>query len=241
LKAEVKSEDVRTDESSRALTVKTLIKRKADIAKVTDAGNTALHLAALSGDVEAVKILVDAGAKVKVENLFRWRPLHLAAYHNHPKALVTLAISENKTDHDFVLLLTMMFRLMSLAQEKPKVLSIMKQLLPVYRTDHLFHLALAKAFLREDYFDVASKTFDAAIDLNPANCEVSELEDVSHDGARCDGEGCNKTITGYKYTCSVCADIDFCHSCASVPQDSHPAEHKLLRAPSEKWVLTRGL
>jgi Ankyrin repeats (3 copies) len=51
-----------------------------------DAGNhTPLHLAALLGDVDTIKLLLKARGRVNATNNYRWTPLHFAVSQGHFK------------------------------------------------------------------------------------------------------------------------------------------------------------
>jgi ankyrin len=55
-------------------------------------GNTALHIAALAGQEEVVKLLVHCGADVNVRSQQGFTPLYMAAQENHYN-LVTFLLS----------------------------------------------------------------------------------------------------------------------------------------------------
>lgn len=55
-------------------------------------GNTALHIAALAGQEEVVKLLVHCGADVNVRSQQGFTPLYMAAQENH-HTLVTFLLS----------------------------------------------------------------------------------------------------------------------------------------------------
>lgn len=58
-----------------------LIEAGADLQrKNTDGGDSALHLAASDGWVEAVRVLLDGGAEIEARNDSGWTPLHWACF-----------------------------------------------------------------------------------------------------------------------------------------------------------------
>jgi ankyrin repeat protein len=70
--------------AGRSKLVAVLIEKGADIRARNDRGLTPLHAAAYTGDLDAVKLLVQAGADVNdAENIFKVTPLIVAAEENH--------------------------------------------------------------------------------------------------------------------------------------------------------------
>merc|ERR1719238_409165 len=56
---------------------------------------------------------------------------------------------------------------------------------------------------------------------------------VVHDGIGC--LMCRRApITGVRYKCSVCANVDFCEACVNKPTYSHNERHLLLRVPDSR-------
>ena len=71
--------------------VKTLLKKAADVNAAQGDGMTALHWAAMNGDVELTEMLVYAGANVRATTrLGAYTPLYLASQHGHAKVLQAL-------------------------------------------------------------------------------------------------------------------------------------------------------
>lgn len=62
-----------------------------DINKYLTSGATFLHQAILAGDVDAVRLLLEAGADPSVQDKTSNPPLHLACMHGHP-AIVRLLL-----------------------------------------------------------------------------------------------------------------------------------------------------
>ncbi len=66
-------------------------------------GDTPLHVAAIWGDVEAIKLLVKAGADINIPDSFKYTPLHQAALQKHKAAydaLISLGADPTIKDSD---------------------------------------------------------------------------------------------------------------------------------------------
>lgn len=73
-----------------AVTVRTLVAKRADVNATGVDGTTPLHWAVHHDNAELVELLVRAGADVKKENRYGVRPLWLAAVNGSPKVLALL-------------------------------------------------------------------------------------------------------------------------------------------------------
>ncbi len=60
-----------------------LIERGGNVTRHDLHGDTALHLAAVDGNLELVRMLVESGAKPETKNAFGNTPLHLASLNGH--------------------------------------------------------------------------------------------------------------------------------------------------------------
>lgn len=77
--------------SSSARIVKLLLDAGADKEqKTTTFGETALHLAATSGSVDVVKVLLASGASIEAQSHHLWRAIHYAFLYGHLLAVRTL-------------------------------------------------------------------------------------------------------------------------------------------------------
>ena len=71
--------------------VKFLISRKANVNLAEDVnGETALHCAAINGNVSMIELLMSKGARHDVRSKFECTPLHAAAYHGRKDAVASL-------------------------------------------------------------------------------------------------------------------------------------------------------
>jgi len=70
--------------------IKMLVAAGADVTKVDNRDNTALHHAAMRGDPEVIKALVEAGANLDAQNRQAWTPLMNACYWCKPDAAAAL-------------------------------------------------------------------------------------------------------------------------------------------------------
>jgi len=79
--------------------VKQILSKNSDKVNATCASldlETALHKAAEKGNIEIVKLLLENGAKIDVEDTEGWRPLHMAAWNGEQKVVKLLL--EKKAD-----------------------------------------------------------------------------------------------------------------------------------------------
>lgn len=81
---------VDSTKQERISTIKTLLDYAADINLIDYNGWTALHHAAVKGDIESSLELIENGANVNAYSTSMKTPLHLAAYHNHPEIIQIL-------------------------------------------------------------------------------------------------------------------------------------------------------
>lgn len=62
---------------------------------------------------------------------------------------------------------------------------------------------------------------------------ITSFPKTRHFGVYCDGPLCRNTektyITGVRYKCSICHDIDFCANCEAHPSNSHNQTHPLIK------------
>lgn len=73
---------------------------KLDIDAKTKNKSTALHYAVFSGDLETVRVLIDAGASLKIKNDHKNTALSLASLHNHQDILSLLKDAANGKNCD---------------------------------------------------------------------------------------------------------------------------------------------
>ncbi len=76
-------------EDENYVKVKSELKKRPDFVNMKDElGRFPIHLAVKSGDLRMVKLLIEAGAKLNVEdNLYHSTPLHYAAFYHYKKIL----------------------------------------------------------------------------------------------------------------------------------------------------------
>lgn len=90
-------------------------------------------------------------------------------------------------------------------------------------------------------WDYCSECFSHAPDTHPGHRFAPLYEAISepsqdhevHYGIFCDGPLCkNKAVPGYitgvRYKCSVCYDLDFCASCEALPTNTHNRTHPMV-------------
>ncbi|PIG86025.1 hypothetical protein AARAC_008811 [Aspergillus arachidicola] len=90
-------------------------------------------------------------------------------------------------------------------------------------------------------WDYCSECFSNAADTHPGHRFAPLYEAISeqsqdhevHYGIFCDGPLCkNKAVPGYitgvRYKCSVCYDLDFCASCEALPTNTHNRTHPMV-------------
>jgi ankyrin repeat protein len=85
------------------VTIRRLAAEGADVNEQSATGARPLHAAAVSGHVDAARVLVEVGAELEAsaDNGYRSKPLHVAAYQGHvavAKTLVDLGADVDATD-----------------------------------------------------------------------------------------------------------------------------------------------
>lgn len=73
-----------------AAVIRTLVRNGTDVDNASLNGSTALHAAALNGNVGAIRVLVKAGADVNKQGPFGAAPLHFASQKNFPESVAAL-------------------------------------------------------------------------------------------------------------------------------------------------------
>ncbi len=75
-----------------------LLKKDVDINAINNDGNTALHLAALNGNLEMMNFLLNHGAKFDIKDRNGKNPLELITDENHQKKLFSQAVEGNNLE-----------------------------------------------------------------------------------------------------------------------------------------------
>jgi Zinc finger, ZZ type len=92
--------------------------------------------------------------------------------------------------------------------------------------------ALAHALFITGDHDTAVATFEEALNLNPQNASLRDVDKTVHD-YNCDN--CRKSIRGYMYMCKGCDDYELCHACYTQSPHPHGLEHEFAMIPRQSW------
>ena len=67
-----------------------LANRSVDINTRSQTGNSALHRAAIEGDIDGIRIVINHGANINISDRYGYQPIHQAMRHHHYKAAIYL-------------------------------------------------------------------------------------------------------------------------------------------------------
>ena len=98
-----------------------------------------------------------------------------------------------------------------------------------------FHSLALDCFKLEFYLS-AILAFERAIQYEPANANIVDMDNISHRSVVCDG--CSNAIKGIRFKCKACEDYDLCVHCFENRSTIHPSHESFLQIPRSSWTLS---
>lgn len=201
--------------------VKALLSRNPNIRAKTIDDRTALELAVEVGLIVPIERLIWKGATITLQGslantISRWEMLT----QNKPEALKDDDACEIEVE---------------IADDTPISLTQLQHMRAHFPSDPVLKLLQVRACIDSDKLaeklEVASSLFEEGSDWEiEGDRQLSD--NLRHPYNQCDGLQCHMwPIQGYRYKCTVCADIDYCQTCYEKNKKGGD-EHLFLQIPS---------
>jgi hypothetical protein len=197
-----------------------------NVSDSSDTGVTALHVAAYSGDVETVRLLMEFGADIWAQDNLGRTPLDTVAKDTTKigvmQILLAKATGQPLSDFEW-----------HHGREE-----LCHEVTRQYPKNIAFRNMLAALYINAQQYSSAATEFDMVLELqNPSNIKAS-IEEVIHNTVYCDI--CQvEPIMGLRHKCLVCHDYDLCHKCFQLEPHPDSPDHKYLTIPSQQWIQKR--
>jgi ankyrin repeat domain-containing protein 50 len=192
-----------------------LLDHGAEVNAEAENGLTALHRAARNGYTNIVRELLERGADFDVRDEDGWSALHFAAWHGHAEVFNELCRWTYTVNGKVLGTQSVRGGLQNDTVEN------FEALLRVWLTDNPDDFVMWRAegneYLRRGMYVAAANAFDASVNAQRGDSDVTEVRFLR---IYCDD--CNGEITGYHYKCKRCHwNYDCCGTCLSERGHAH--------------------